>query len=168
MDSKLTIYDILKLSEQTTTCPKFDLDDAKAQFDEDMAAALKDAFKHDRKALICSLGTLLIDAVTVMRYSFQGGILAGAVVAKIITTFADDSPEESAKVMQEVEDYLADWAKKDEDKELDGDEDEDPVEEGSLVKVIKADSLEDALDQIRKAIEKDIKKEKKKASKKDK
>lgn len=166
MDSKLSIYDILKLSEQTTTCPKFDLDDAKAQFDEDMAAALKDAFKHDRKALICSLGTLLIDAVTVMRYSFQGGILAGAVVAKIITTFADDSPEESAKVMQEVEDYLVDLAKKDE--ELDGDEEEEPVEESSLVKVIKADSLEDALDQIRKAIEKDIKKEKKKASKKDK
>lgn len=166
MDSKLTIYDILKLSEESTTWPKYDLDKARAQFDEDMAVALKDAFKHDRKALICSLGALLVDAVTVMRYSFQGGILAGAVVAKIITTFADDSPEESAKVMQEVEDYLADWAKKDE--ELDGDEDEDPVEEKSLVKVIKADSLDDALDQIRKAIEKDIKKEKKKASKKDK
>lgn len=166
MDSKLTIYDILKLSEEATTCPKYDLDDAKKQFDEDMTVALKDAFKRDRQSLICSLGALLVDAVTVMRYSFQDGILAGAVVAKIITTFAEDSPEESAKVMQEVEDYLADWAK--EDKKIDEDEDEEPVEEGSLVKVIKANSLEDALDQIRKEIEKDIKKEKKKVSKKDK
>lgn len=173
MNSKLTVYDLLNVAE--TLFPDSSLEKGKSTFDETMKDTLMSALSKNDEKFIANLADLTVCAVNIMRYSLQGGILAGAVISKIITTHTDDDARASAEIMQNVEDVLYKRVHEDEIDEDDEDDEEEfdleTVGHNAKVKVIKASSLEDALDQIRKDIEEDIKKEKgktKKASKKDK
>lgn len=172
MDSKLTVYDLLNVAE--TLFPDSSLEKGKETFDETMKDTLLSALAKDDEKFIANLADLTVCAVNIMRYSLQGGILAGAVISKIITTHTDDDARASAEIMQNVEDVLYKRVHEDEIDEDDEEEldlDLEAISPNAKVKVIKASCLEDALDQIRKEIEEDIKKEKgktKKASKKDK
>lgn len=170
MDSRLTVYDLLNVAE--TLFPNSSLEEGKKTFDETMKDTLMSALAKNDEKFVANLADLTVCAVNIMRYSLQGGILAGAVISKIITTHTDDDARASAEIMQNVEDVLYKRVHED---EIDEDEEEEldleAISPNTKVKVIKASSLEEALDQIRKEIEEDIKKEKgktKKASKKDK
>ena len=170
MNSKLTVYDLLNVAE--TLFPDSSLEKGKETFDETMKDTLMSALSKNDEKFIANLADLTVCAVNIMRYSLQGGILAGAVISKIITTHTDDDARASAEIMQNVEDVLYKRVHEDEIDEDDEEEfDLEAISPNAKVKVIKASCLEDALDQIRKEIEEDIKKEKgktKKASKKDK
>lgn len=175
MLTNLKYQDVLDCVLSSAKDGKIDVELEKRFIDEDFHRFDRAASKEivDESYLIEKLVSMVKSYVAISHESVLGGLLCGAVISKLITTYTKEDPERSAKMFMCLEDALVEDLKTpvicvDEDE----DEDEDkPVENSALVKVIKASSLEDALDQIRKEIEEDIKKEKgkvKKASKKDK
>lgn len=177
MLTNLKYQDVLDCVLSRTTDGKIDVELEKRFIDEDFRRFDRALSKEivDESYLIEKLVSMVKSYVAISHESVLGGLLCGAVISKLITTYTKEDPERSAKMFMCLEDALVEDLKTpvicvDEDEDEDEDEDK-PVENSALVKVIKASSLEDALDQIRKEIEEDIKKEKdktKKVSKKDK
>lgn len=169
MLTNLKYQDVLDCVLSRTTDGKIDVELEKRFIDEDFRRFDRALSKEivDESYLIEKLVSMVKSYVAISHESVLGGLLCGAVISKLITTYTKEDPERSAKMFMCLEDALVEDLKTpvicvDEDE----DEDEDkPVENSALVKVIKASSLEDALDQIRKEIEEDIKKEEGKVKK---